>query len=306
MVLDASLSAAGISLPADLRQKVRLHRVAIAESALRNKSLLLRTLDALAAVGVVPVLLKGYAFALRYYPEPLLRPSVDVDILIPRETLRTVESALQGLGLRRYDDPDEQMEVYHHHIAFSGPPGHVEVHFRATSGLGLKEQDDAGMVLESRDAVVEGRHARLLRAEDELVYMAIHVAQHLFLRLNWIYDLKLFLEKEQIDWTRVRAIVHNSRMVPALFAALYVLEVSFGTTMPPRSQVPVPPLWQRLLIQRLFTPDRLVTGELAAHKVQRWLVHAALAEGPVRIGRDALDAVKLKLRRLARRGIAAQ
>lgn len=282
----------------EVERQLRLHRFGLAEAGLRNKSLLLRTLDALAPVGVFPVVLKGYAFAVRYYSDPLLRPSVDVDILVARRELAAVETALRTLGLTRYDDPAEEMEQYHHHIAFTGPSGHVEVHFRATSGLGLKEREE-GLALEAIPFELEGRQVRIPRPEDELVYLAVHAAQHVFLRLNWLYDLKLFLDRTEIDWARVSAIARAAGMVPAVYAALHAVGVTFGGTVP--DAAPRPALWQRTLIHRLFTAHHLVEGTLPGHKVSRWLAHAALAQGPLRMGRDALDALKLKTKRVLRK-----
>src|SRR5688572_29293763 len=290
--LDALL-ASGVAIPPHVERHLRLHRFGLAEAGLRHKSLLLRIVDALATAGVIPILLKGYAFAVRYHREPLLRPASDVDILVQRDELPVVTTALQSLGLARYDDPDEEMEQYHHHIAFSGAAGLVEVHFRATSGLGLKEREE-GLALEAIPFDLEGRQVRIPRPEDELVYLAVHAAQHLFLRLNWLYDLKLFLERTELDWARVSAIARQAGMIPAVYAALHAVDVTFGlapTTNP--AHYPRPALWQRKLIRRLFTAHHLVEGTLPAHKVSRWLVHAALAQGPVRMGRDALDAVRL-------------
>ena len=296
---DALLSA-GATLPSTLERQLRLHRVGLAEAGLRNKSLLLRTIDALASAGVVPALLKGYGFAIRYHREPLLRPSSDIDILVRRDELPAVAAALRSLGLHRYDDPGEEMEQYHHHIAFTAPAGHVEVHFRSTSGLGLKEGEER-FALDAVPFVLEGREVRILRAEDELVYLAVHAAQHLFQRLNWLYDLKLFLDNTPVDWRRTADIARDAGMLPAVYATLYAVDVAFGRgTRSAVREFPRPAAWQRILIQRLFTEQRLVAATIPADKVSRWLAHAALAQGPVRMGRDAFDAVKLKAKRVLR------
>ena len=298
-----ALVAAGVELPADLDGRLRLQRAGMAQAGLRNKSLLVRTVDALASAGVMPVVLKGYPLAVRYYREPLLRPVTDVDILVRRSELPAVVSALQSLGLQRYDDPVEEMEQYHHHIAFCGRAGYVEVHFRATSGLGLKERED-GLALETVPFDLEGREVRILRPEDELVYLAIHAAQHVFLRLCWLYDIKLFLEGTRVDWARAAAIARAAGMTPAVYASLHATRVAFGREgFPDISGFPQPAAWQRILITRIFTTQRLVAATVPDRKLARWLAHTALAEGPVRMVRAALDAVKLKTKRVIRSSV---
>jgi len=73
-----------VGWPLEEAVRTRLRREALAQAAqgMRVKVLLLRGLDALGAVGVVPVLLKGYGLALRLYPEPLQRATTDVDLLV--------------------------------------------------------------------------------------------------------------------------------------------------------------------------------------------------------------------------------
>ena len=62
---------------------------------------LLRRFEA-ARVPVIP--LKGPALGETLYPDPALRPSSDLDLLIRRETLLPVDGLLQSLGYRRLPD----------------------------------------------------------------------------------------------------------------------------------------------------------------------------------------------------------
>ena len=106
---------------------------------MRVKALLLRSLDALAAVGVVPVLLKGYGLGLRLYPEPLQRATTDVDLLVAGAEVEGASGALVGLGLRPLgEEAAAHARAHEHHLTFTGAAGMVELHFRALVGYGRR------------------------------------------------------------------------------------------------------------------------------------------------------------------------
>ncbi len=91
----------GLALPADGLRQLRHDARMIAGQSLRVKSVLLRALDALAKVGIIPVLLKGYGVGVRLYPDPLMRATSDVDLLVAPRDLEAAAQALTDLGLTR-------------------------------------------------------------------------------------------------------------------------------------------------------------------------------------------------------------
>ncbi|MEN9796329.1 MAG: hypothetical protein RL653_25, partial [Pseudomonadota bacterium] len=118
---------------ATLEQEAR----AVAQQALRSHSLLLRCLDAFAAAGLSPVVLKGPVLAARTWPEPLLRPCADVDLLVREEELERAKALLRGLGLRLQPGTSEYAGEDEHHVVFvTETGGMVELHHRPLAGLG--------------------------------------------------------------------------------------------------------------------------------------------------------------------------
>ncbi len=99
----------GAGWPAEVR--AALEREARAETmreALRRRELV-AALDALAAAGVRPILLKGTPLAYTVYEEPVLRPRGDTDLLIRRGDRETVQRATGALGYTatNYSDGDQ-------------------------------------------------------------------------------------------------------------------------------------------------------------------------------------------------------
>jgi hypothetical protein len=261
-----AVDRAGWALPEESRALLRRESLAGAARALRVKALLVRGLEALASVGVVPVLLKGYGLALRLYPDPLQRATTDVDFLVARGEVDAAVRALTGLGLAvRAGDAARHGEEDSHHVELAGPAGLVELHFRALAGWGRALEGDA-LVARAVEGEVEGRRVRWLRPEDEAVYLALHASNHLLQRLAWVFDLKL-LAGRGLDW---RAVVEGARGTAWPHMAWYGWEAARRVLDAP---VPVevldalaPPGWQRVLAGRFFSDARLLGAELARSK----------------------------------------
>lgn len=240
-----------------------------AAQAIRVHALLLRSVDALAQVGVVPVLLKGTALARRFYPEPFMRATSDVDLLVGGAQVEASARALEGLGLRRVSEQPGHGGEHSHHHEFQGAAGLVELHFRALVGYGQALEADA-LLAQAEEAELEGRRVRYLRAEDELVYLSLHASNHLLQRLSWLLDLKLLLlARSQLNWPRVSQVAHDTALPHLAWYALEAAHRLLGAPVPSEAlEVLAPPRWQRLLASRFFSEERLLETRLVEHKTE--------------------------------------
>ena len=185
-----------------------------------------RVLDILHDAGVEPAALKGPVLAERLYDDPLARPSMDLDLLIRPADLERAAAALRESGYT--GDTDLQasylLEHAHHlHFAQPGAPA-IELHFRAYSGFGVVVPAAALL-----DRAVHhqfcGRTRVLVPApEDEFIYLAVHAAGHSFVRLLWLFDLKmLLLRHPQIDWDAVASRAEALGLTSAVAYAMRLL-----------------------------------------------------------------------------------
>jgi hypothetical protein len=87
--------------PSELLQRLRENAVGRAMWELRHQQVLTRTLAALAAGGVEPVLFKGTALAYSLYANPVLRARGDTDLIVAPESTAQVDAALKELGFVR-------------------------------------------------------------------------------------------------------------------------------------------------------------------------------------------------------------
>ena len=162
---------------------------------LQNRSLLgelLATLDAMGAVGVEAIPVKGLVLTEMLYGNLALRPAGDIDVLVRPEDLPAARDALRGLGYAQEAVP--AYEERHH--PFHDPPYYREGPFRQTAielhhGLAAPRQfrmDAASLWERSVTTELFGRPIRVLGPEDTLLHLAIHRARAP-LRLRWIVDI---------------------------------------------------------------------------------------------------------------------
>lgn len=296
------LAEAGRTVPEALAREARAQ---IAQG-LRTKRLTLHVLDVLASEGVTPILLKGYGLAVRLYPEqPLARPAVDVDVLVSEEELPKVERAMGRLGLARYVDPgiDDVFEE-HHHLSFTGPAGLVEVHFRLITTLGRGGFDDGSVLVRARGWTLDGREVRLLAAEDELLYLATHAANHAFLRASWLLDLQRYLARtEGFAWATMARRARDAGFHTAVATALELVERLLRVSLPAdaRQHFEVRRL-RRAVDRRLFSGALVESAALSDHRLGSFLVRLWLVDSPAHGVRHVVDGARRLIRRARAEG----
>lgn len=302
-VADA-LSSVKVELPSAAQARLTSDARAQIGQGRRIKQLTLATLEGLAAQGVTPVLLKGAGLAQRLFPEqPLARPSSDVDVLVRLEELPAARRAMAALELQ--ERPDESLgDVFeeHHHFAFSKPGALVEVHFRLFSGFGGHVFDDAQIQARALEGEFAGRKVRWLAPEDEFIYLATHAANHSFLRLSWLLDLKRYLTVyPQLDWPEMGRRCRAAGFQAAVAASLWVLEGALGVGLPAAAHAQFPLReWRKRGHGWLFSAAHVEAADLSSHPWAGFGLRVWLVDSPV----DGLRHVAQGTLRLLRRARA--
>ena len=173
------------------------------------------------AIDCQPVLMKGGATALRYYPEPHLRLMTDIDLLIPPGQLAALESQLHTLGFEQTSDkPVGTYDSHHHAMPFFDERRGVwiELHTRPYPPSSPLASDSRF----SRDAfdahlaslTIGGETARVMNHEMQLVYTCTRWAETLKSGRGIfpMLDVALLLREEgrTLDWDRVCGIAQGS------------------------------------------------------------------------------------------------
>jgi hypothetical protein len=204
------LAAVSGRLPADdpaLRS--RFERLAAANRLRdgRLREALEEVLAILGAAGIMPVALKGPAFADRVYPDPALRAATDLDLLVPEAVLPRAAEALVAAGFARAPAlQDAYQRARHHHLHLHRDAGpDVELHFRAVSAFGAVIPTPELVARARPHHTARGTPLLALAPEDEAIALAVHAAAHLLERGGWLLDLVLLIERTPaLDWAAIR------------------------------------------------------------------------------------------------------
>jgi putative nucleotidyltransferase-like protein len=224
--------------PAGIRDAIE-QRLAVGSMWHRHLvSSLEQAVAVLAKAGVRPVVLKGPVLAERLYDDPQARPCMDIDLLVRPGDLEAAGRALRDAGYEGDPELSASYLLRHaHHLHFmrTGAPS-IELHFHSYAGFGTVLP--AGALLDrATEYAFAGRTMVLVPSpEDEFVFLAVHAAGHSFVRLLWLYDLKLLLRRfPRLNWDQVAARAESVGMTSAVGYTIRLLDEWLGV---PASSVP--------------------------------------------------------------------
>lgn len=198
------LSQAGVDVPESFAARVAEARRVASVTAMIHGAFndrLLRELDG-AAIAALP--LKGVSLAQQLYGDPGLRPTNDIDVLVPPEALPSARNVLVGHGYEDRPEPLGPDGLPRLHLEMHHPAGllpGVEIHWR----VHWYERELTGELLASRQ---NGGRVPHLPPLQLLVTLLLFYARDGFVGLRLVTDLSGF-------WDRFGA-----EVVPSEFAAV--------------------------------------------------------------------------------------
>jgi hypothetical protein len=208
------LQAAGVPIPGAIKQQLVGYYMQHAHAARVRERLLVDILRRYQAAGIDLLLLKGAALAQLVYPQAVLRPMRDIDILVRAEDVYRAYALLPEIGFSLPSNAHYGLGPDHHHLTAikcvaDGFSVSVEVHH----ALHLNERGHPlrydTYAPTARSFTIGGLTAQTLGYEETLW----HIYRHAFcmppgyepLRLIWVADL-ISLVEAWIDRARAAAV----------------------------------------------------------------------------------------------------
>ena len=193
---------------------------------------------AMKEAGVPIILLKGPALARTVYPDPTLRQSSDIDMIVLPDAIPAAEAVLEDLG---YTCPAKIFHIYpyadHHEKFFPKGKGlRLQLHWATANEFGLFSEDWLDAAFSRRISVhADGVSFDTFCPADQLLYLVFHDAfQHRTIRLDWIGDIARVMHQihSREEWEElVRQSVENNVRIP-LEHCLAAATVWSGTPLP--------------------------------------------------------------------------
>ena len=190
----------------DIRQRLEEFHRAHVIFTLRLIVELFQLLDRFAAANLELVVIKGPVWSLRCYGDPGARQYSDLDLIVRTKDIQRSTEIMAGLGYAA--------RIPLKAIADGKMPGEY-VFTRADTNLLIEFHTEDTFRYHPRRVQLDKVFARktwvvfdqhrvpALSVEDELVFVCVHSAKHLWERLAWVADVAALLSRgERLDWQR--------------------------------------------------------------------------------------------------------
>jgi len=195
-------------------------------------------MEALSNNAIAPaVLLKGTVLGWLIYPDPLLRPVNDIDILIPKEQMNQAESVLLGRGYQKVEmfegrpvsEREYHERAYYRYLVPAKVVQLIELHsgFSQDSRFSIPYNEILQRALQFPEG---GPAAYRLDDSDQLIHLAIHLACMKFQGpLKHLLDIHLWIENREVDWATVISRATAYGAATSLCQSLWLSRQMFGT-----------------------------------------------------------------------------
>lgn len=159
------------------------------------------------AANIQAAVMRGLSMAYTYYPQPYLRPMVDVDVLVKKDDYARVEKALSLHGHKPVMRLRSQL-VYRLNRTM------IEVHRSLLTPTRYRWLTDGQMLLGSLRTVELCRgHITCLSLENELWGSLIHsFTHHGLTRMISLVDIALLARQPSLDWTQLVRLCKQTRL----------------------------------------------------------------------------------------------
>jgi hypothetical protein len=179
-----------------------------------------RAIDALAAVGIEVLALKGAALIGTAYRDLGARPMGDVDLAVPSQRVGEAAKALEGAGFASATSEPERTLATHHSLAFRDAGGQeIDLHRGMLWRPGLEQEFWRGSV----EGRVADAQVRVLNPADQLLHVCAHgAAWNPIHPVRWAADAFKIVEAAEggLDWARLVATAELGRLSLPLREAL--------------------------------------------------------------------------------------
>lgn len=243
-----------------------------------------RLSTALRAAHQPALLIKGHDFADNIYPDPVLRPTSDIDLIVPLESLAAVEAVVASSGFELLPDQrdDEQLERKWIHTAHRRLM--LEIQGNLVHAPGLRSKLSLGFA----ELCPHGDPAEAARPSTRLAIAGVHAASsHHFELLRLVVDVLQAARRLQgaAEEQALEDLVRRSGIRLALVAALDLAAALYDDRRCREIGRALAPVRFRGAARLLINGNVVMameTGERALQSWRRSLFRELLKRGPGR------------------------
>jgi hypothetical protein len=233
----------GNLVPAEVRKALLERHRAQVFATLRMTGELFRLLELFAAQDILALVVKGPVLAMQAYADPTIRSYSDLDLLVRQPDIRRATESLLVAGYQAavpLSAIDAGRIPGQYLFAKSDTNLLVELHNELTLRYFPRRLPLEKLFAQRTVVRLDHHEVPVLAVEDELVYICVHGATHLWDRLNWIADVAaLVTHQSDIDWMAVRGTAKEVGVERMLHTGLHLAADLLRAPLPDRVLVAV-------------------------------------------------------------------
>lgn len=183
---------------------------------------------------VKTIFLKGPILGKELYGDISMRTSGDLDVLVPLQSIETVDGLLSKEGYVKDDYFSTVLNDWkwrHHHVTYFHPQRQIklEIHWRLSPGPG-REPSFTDLWNRKRQSSISTVPIYMLGKEDLFMFLISHGARHGWSRLRWLADIHRLVLQGQ-NWKRLYSILRKYEMLHLTGQALLLSSKLFHTPL---------------------------------------------------------------------------
>ncbi|MFH1007106.1 MAG: nucleotidyltransferase family protein [Candidatus Latescibacterota bacterium] len=252
-------------------------------------------LTSLGEAGIEAIVLKGVPLAEMVYEDIALRPMGDIDLLVRKKDLESVEARLFGLGFTRFVEDRQGYQSYYRHYFDHDRTIPLHIHWELVRAPNAFDVDVDALFHCAKRRNLSGMEALVLSPEDTLMYLALHLFfTHFFnMGLIGLVDIARLIEKTEMDWERVVADSRKRKVAGCLYVSLYFVKELLHAPIPDATlkQLEPSPFRKRFVLKAATEGKTILHAALKQApdaRSQATLLHLLLAENIGDASRTAL------------------
>lgn len=195
--------------------------------------------------GIHAVVLKGAPLACRLYGDIAIRPSRDIDILVPPDELEKTLEILENEGYcetqpeyPEYNFTSRQLQIFSKafshsfHVSYrhSTKNVYIEIHWKLGNSIHELPFPNESNI---KRIGVAGSPQPVLSDEEWLLYLMLHGAGHGWFRLRWLVDIAKFIQQGGTDWEKTASLAKSFGIQSFFHQSLILANQLLAVPVPP-------------------------------------------------------------------------
>ncbi|WP_309498683.1 nucleotidyltransferase family protein [Sulfurovum sp.] len=228
------------SVPDEIKERLKRLNLEISMRNMLMSAELIRIMKLFEENGIRALAFKGPTLSRAAYGDIALRQFGDLDILIQHSDIALTTDLLMAQGyipeIELGTDMKETLLDALTVIGFYKSKSNIliEVHWALLSKNYAIQWDEKALWSQAQESVsINNIAIRVLPCEEQLLYLCIHGAKHLFERLEWVCDIDRFIRANpNMDWPYLLSEAKKRGVQRMLFLGLALCQYFFRLQLP--------------------------------------------------------------------------